>query len=138
MIFTVGKGGIFSVTAAGNPEPTISTVRSPPGGVTLVDNGNGTATLAGTPNAGTGGSYPITIKASNGIGSDATQSFTLQVNEAPAITSANTITFTAGVSGANFTVTTTGTPTPAITPGGVALPSGVTFADNGNGTATLV
>ncbi|TLY49392.1 MAG: hypothetical protein E6K53_13825, partial [Gammaproteobacteria bacterium] len=136
--FTVGTAGTFSVTTTGNPKPAISTVSSLPGGVTLVDNGNGTATLAGTPNAGTGGSYPITIKASNGIGSDATQSFTLQVNEAPAITSANTITFTAGVSGANFTVTTTGTPTPTIARGGVALPSGVTFADNGNGTATLV
>ena len=39
-----------------------------PDGVTFVDNGDGTATLAGTPAAGTGGTYPITITATNGVG----------------------------------------------------------------------
>ncbi len=48
--------------------------------MTFIDNGDGTATLAGTPAAGTGGSYPFTITASNGIGTDATQSFTLTVD----------------------------------------------------------
>ena len=54
-----------------------------PSGVTFSDNGDGTATLAGTPAAGTGGSYPITITATNGVSPDATQSFTLTVDEAP-------------------------------------------------------
>ena len=40
--------------------------------------------LSGTPAAGTGGSYPITITASNGMSPNATQSFTLTVNQAPA------------------------------------------------------
>ncbi len=53
----------------------------------------------------------------------------------PSITSANNTAFTVGVAG-TFTVTTTGTPTPSITESG-ALPTGVTFTDNGNGTATL-
>ena len=39
--------------------------------MTFVDNGNGTATLAGTPAAGTGGTYPLTITAANGVGSNA-------------------------------------------------------------------
>ena len=59
--------------------------------MTFTDNGNGTATLAGTPAAGTGGTYPLTITATNGVLPDATQSFTLTVNQAtqaPAITSA--------------------------------------------------
>ena len=34
-----------------------------PAGVTFVDNGDGTATLAGTPAAGTGGAYPLTFTA---------------------------------------------------------------------------
>jgi hypothetical protein len=136
--FTVGSAGTFTITTTGNPTAAINETGSLPGGVNFTDNGNGTATLAGTPNAGTGGSYPITINASNGVGSTATQSFTLVVHEAPAITSVNTITFTAGVSGTNFTVTTTGTPTPSIARTGVALPAGVTFTDNGNGTGTLV
>ena len=33
--------------------------------------------------------------------------------------------------------TTSGSPAPALAIGGVALPSGVTFTDNGNGTGTL-
>jgi hypothetical protein len=36
-----------------------------------------------------------------------------------------------------FTVTTTGNPKPALSDGGASLPSGVTFTDNLNGTATL-
>lgn len=54
----------------------------------------------------------------------------------PTITSPNTTTFTVGQPG-TFTVTTTGVPTPSIARGGDALPSGVTFVDNGNGTGTL-
>ena len=54
---------------------------------------------------------------------------------APAIASAPSTTFTQGVSD-NFTVTATGTPTPSITNTG-ALPAGVSFTDNGNGTASL-
>ncbi len=43
-----------------------------PGGVTFVDNGDGTATLAGTPAPGTDGTYPFTITAANGVLPDAT------------------------------------------------------------------
>ena len=85
-----------------------------PAGITFVDNGNGTGTLSGTPAAGTGGSYAITFTATNTVGSTAPQAFTLTVNQAPAITSANTTSFTVGVAG-TFTVTTTAFPAPAIT-----------------------
>ena len=51
--------------------------------MTFVDNGDGTATLAGTPAAGTGGTYALTITATNGVAPDATQSFTLTVDQAP-------------------------------------------------------
>ena len=44
--------------------------------------------LSGTPTAGTGGEFAITLTASNGIGAPATQDFVLTVNESPAITSA--------------------------------------------------
>ena len=57
------------------------------------------------------------------------------VRTAPQITSASTTTFTAGQSG-TFMVTTTGTPTPRLSETG-SLPTGVTFADNRNGTATI-
>ena len=133
--FTVGSAGTFTVTTVGSPTPAISVTGTLPSGVTFTDNGNGTATLSGTPAAGTGGTYPLTLTATNSAGTG-TQSFTLTVQQAPAITSANAATFIVGVAG-SFTVTTTGFPPPAITRGGVALPAGVTFVDNGNGTGTL-
>ena len=125
--FTTGALGTFTVTTTGFPTPTVSESGALPGGVTFTDNGNGTATLSGTPAAGTGGTYSLTFTASNGVGSPATQNFTLTVtvNQAPAITSANSTTFTVGAAG-SFTVTTTGFPTPTLSESGT-LPSGVTF-----------
>ncbi|MBU6198744.1 MAG: hypothetical protein KGI64_09655 [Xanthomonadaceae bacterium] len=133
--FTVGTAGTFTVTSTGAPVAALSETGTLPSGVTFVDNGNGTATLSGTPAAGTGGTYALTITANNGVAPNATQAFTLTVNQAPAITSANSTTFTVGSAG-SFTVTSTGTPVAALSETGT-LPSGVTFVDNGNGTATL-
>jgi len=135
--FTVGAAGTFSVTTTGFPvNVALSKSGALPAGVTFTDNGNGTATLAGTPNAGTGGTYPIVITGNNGVAPNATQNFTLTVNQAPAITSANTTTFQTGQAG-TFTVTTTGFPTAVALSKTGALPGGVTFTDNGDGTATI-
>ena len=120
--FTVGTAGTFTVTATGYPAPTLSESGTLPSGVTFTA---ATGILAGTPAAGTAGSYPITITASNGVGTNATQSFTLTVKQAPAITSANNTSFTVGTAG-TFTVTATGTPVPTLSEVGT-LPSGVTF-----------
>ena len=133
--FVVGTMGSFTVMATGTPTPSLTETGALPSGVTFKDNGNGTATLGGTPTTGTAGSYAITITAQNGVPPNATQSFTLTVNQAPTITSVNNTTFTVGTAG-SFAVTATGTPTPSLTETG-ALPAGATFKDNGNGTATL-
>ncbi|MGA2231470.1 MAG: putative Ig domain-containing protein [Tepidisphaeraceae bacterium] len=133
--FTTGSAGTFTVTSTAAPSAGLTETGPLPGGVTFVDNGNGTATLSGTPVAGSGATYPLTISASNGVSPGATQFFTLTVDQAPAITSASSSSFTTASSGA-FTVTTTGFPTAAVTESG-ALPSGVAFVDNHNGTATL-
>jgi hypothetical protein len=136
--FTVGTQGSFAVTTTGSPTAAIAKSGALPSGVSFQDNGDGTATLAGTPAAGTSGSYKVTITAANGVSPGASQSFTLTVNAAPtapAITSGSSAAFTVGTQG-SFAVTTTGSPTAAITESG-ALPSGVTFIDNGDGTATL-
>jgi len=136
--FTVGTPGTFTVTTVGNPTPAITvTAGAPPSGVSFTDNGNGTATLTGTPAPNTGGSYPLTLKAHNGVGTDATQNFTLTVDQAPTITSLSSTTFTESVF-SSFTVMTSGFPTSvALNDGAATLPSGVNFTDNGNGTATL-
>ncbi len=80
----------------------------------------------------------MTFTAANGNPPPAVQGFTLVVNpgSAPTITSAATVTFAVGVAG-SFTVTTAGSPAPSIVRTGSALPAGVTFIDNGNGTGTL-
>ncbi len=133
--FTEGSHGSFAVTSSGTPTPSLSETGALPGGVSFTDNGNGTGTLAGTPTVGSNGTYPITIGASNGASPNASQSFTLQVDSAPAITSAAGTTFDQGSDG-TFTVTSTGNPTAALSESG-ALPSGVSFVNNGDGTATL-
>ena len=50
------------------PAPALTESGALPAGLTFTDNGNGTATIAGTPAAGSGGSYPITITATNAAG----------------------------------------------------------------------
>jgi Putative Ig domain len=76
---THSKPFVFTVRTTGTPTSAITETGNLPDGMTLVDNGNGTATLAGTPGAATAGTYPITISASNGVDPAATQSFTLTV-----------------------------------------------------------
>ena len=132
--FQVGVMGSFTVSTTGFPAASITETGALPNGVTLVNHGDGTATLGGTPAANTGGTYNITLMANNSAGG-ASQPFTLTVLQTPAITSANNATFQVGVA-SNFTVTTTGFPTPSLSESG-ALPGGVSFHDNGNGTGTL-
>ncbi|QGN34369.1 putative Ig domain-containing protein [Microlunatus sp. Gsoil 973] len=135
--FSEGSPASFTVrTIAGNPKPVaLSSLGALPSGVDFTDNRDGTATIAGTPNAGTRGVYTITVTASNGVDPDATQTFTLTVNAAPQVTSTDHVTVVVNTAG-TFTVTTSGRPTPSVTQSG-SLPPGMTFTDNTDGTATL-
>jgi hypothetical protein len=129
--FTVGQAGSVTVTATGFPAPSLTESSSDtrPGGVTFDPT---TGLLSGTP-TGPGGVYTLHFTAHNGVGSDAAQTFTLTVNQAPAFTSANSATFTVGQAG-SFNVTATGFPAPTLSKGSTdALPSGVTF-DPATGT----
>jgi hypothetical protein len=119
---TAGVTFAYPVTTAfGYPVPTITTSSALPGGVTLTDNHDGTASLTGTPT--TGGVYPITITATNGVGSPVNQTLVLTVYQAPVITSAASDTVAAGVVMAPFAVTATGYPAPTLRASG--LPPGV-------------
>ena len=80
--FTVGTAGSFTVKTTGFPTSSLNETGTLPGGVTFTDNHDGTATLSGTPAAGSGGTYNLTFTASNGVGSPATQNFTLVVSQA--------------------------------------------------------
>ncbi len=74
---------------------------------------------------------------SNSLGTATSDSAVLTVIQAkaPVFHSLNHATFVAGTS-TSFTITTIGSPTAALSVIG-KLPAGVTFTDNGNGTATL-
>ena len=81
--FTAGQANTFTVTTAGAPPGTaITHTGALPAGVTFADQGDGTATLAGTPEPDAAGAYPLTLTASNTIGLAATQAFTLTVSSA--------------------------------------------------------
>jgi Fibronectin type III domain len=123
----------FKVTAVGTPKPAI-TASGLPSWVTLTPAAaGGSATLSGTPPAGSGGVYPVTFGAANGVGFAVTQNATLSVLE---ITSPATATFPLNQSD-SFTVTTSlASPSVAIALSGT-LPPNVSFTVNGNGTATL-
>ena len=70
------------MTTTGSPAPALSEAGTLPKGVTFTDNGNGTATLAGMPAAGSGGTYPLAVTAANSVSPPATQTLTLTVDEA--------------------------------------------------------
>ena len=141
--FAAGNAGTFQVNTVGFPIPTLTESGSLPGGVTFKDNGNGTATLAGTPGVDASTVYSLTITAHNGIGSDAVQNFTLTVNHSPTVVTAasatpNPVTTTQTslyVLGADID---TGEASLKYTWTATALPSGAappTFSVNGSNAA---
>ena len=77
--FTVADAGTFAVMATGDTPITFTESGTLPSGVSLATNG----TLSGTPAAGTAGSYPILLTATDAFSSTATQAFTLTVDAAP-------------------------------------------------------
>jgi hypothetical protein len=86
--FTVSEQGTFTLTATGTPTPTLSETGNLPGGVTFSPS---TGVLSGTPAAGTNGTYNLTFSATNGVGTPASQSFTLTVNPFVAATISGTV-----------------------------------------------
>ena len=56
--FTEGTGGTFTVIASGHPDPTFSLSGTLPTGVTF---NTTSGILAGTPETGTAGTYPLTF-----------------------------------------------------------------------------
>ncbi|MFT3792786.1 MAG: Ig-like domain repeat protein [Rudaea sp.] len=107
-------GGTVLCAVAASASPTTCTISTLPAGVHVI-----TAYFAGDANNSAAVSAVLTQT----------------VTSPPGITSADNAAFAIGTAG-TFTVTTTGTPTPAISETG-ALPTGVTFTDNGDGTAVL-
>ncbi len=117
----------FTCTASGYPAPTFSVpANTLPTGLTLTPT---SGAITGTPTAS--GVFTGTITASNGIGTAATQNFSITINQAPAFTSsAPTSTGSAGTA-YNFTCTATGYPLPTFSRTAGSLPTGLTLSTAG-------
>ena len=135
--FTVGDPQSFTITTTGAPVATLTELGALPAGLSFLDNGDGTATLSGTPAGGSAATYILSFKAANGQMPDAGQSFNLTVDPAvtvaPATLPAPALGSTysqqlaaAGGSGSGYTYAATG------------LPAGLTLSASGllSGTPT--
>lgn len=84
--FDLGFAGLFNIAATGNPQTmTISISGTLPSGVLFTDNGDGTATINGTPAAGTAGVYGLILTADNGVTPNGVQNFTLIIRNGPIV-----------------------------------------------------
>jgi subtilase family serine protease len=128
----IGAAYSFTYTASGAPAPTFSLASGSqlPTGITLSTSG----LLAGTPTQS--GVFTGTVTASNGVSPNATQAYTLTIDQPPAVTSAPISATVTDGSGATFTLTATGFPAPtfAVTSGN--LPSGLSLSSSGVITGT--
>jgi hypothetical protein len=77
--FTPKKSNRFTITTSGYPLAKITRTGTLPATITFVTNGNGTATISGIPTTSSKTTYKLTLTATNGVGTKATQSFTLTV-----------------------------------------------------------
>ena len=135
---TYPANGIVTVTvssAGGTPTGNATLVVD--GGLPIVAalNGSGMATFTLTNPSPGSHALSASYAAQGNFGGSGPATGNLVVSQAPIITSAASTIFTAAIAG-SFSVTTMGYPAAALSESG-ALPSGVTFTDNGNGTATL-
>ncbi len=140
LVFSPGTASSQTVTFSGYPTPVVcysgGTV-SPDFSLNGGGCGSGSFTIAfnGNINAANPVVYPLTLTASNSQGT-IHQAVNLNVSLQLNIISPNSLTAPAAQP-VNFTVIATGTPAPALSLYNLTLPTGLTFTDNGNGTATI-
>ena len=138
---TVAENNPFSlIVTASDPDATIPAITAAglPGWATLTDNGNGTATITGTPGFSAAGSTAVAITANDGFltGSVVFDLTVTNTNRSPVVdpiadqTVAETDSFSLVVTASDPDGTT-----PFLSAAG--LPSWATLSDNGDGTATI-
>jgi hypothetical protein len=130
-----GRYNAFTITTTGAPVPVLGLSGTLAPGLVFKANGNGTATVSGTPPADARGTYGVTITATNGVGSPAVQYLVISLGGAPVITSASAWRVLPGQYNA-FTITTTGAPVAVLSLSGT-LPPGLVFTEDNNGTAVI-
>lgn len=130
---TEGSAASFTISTTATPTAAITETGQLPPGMSLTDNGDGTAKISGTPTSV--GTYAVVLKASNGVSPDAAQSFTYTVNPVPTGTTLQAP--TQSVYGQSVTLTANVSPAVA---GTVTFLDGTTVLStdltDGSGTAT--
>ena len=128
----------FSVTAS-DPDGTIPAllISTLPSGATFTDNADGSGNFSWTPDFTQSGTYNVTFYASDGVLSDS-EVVSITVNEvgnqAPVMTLIGAKSVSEGAN-LNFSITAADADGTTPTFSTSALPSGVTFTDNLNGSA---
>ncbi|MCH7946408.1 MAG: hypothetical protein IIC66_01275, partial [candidate division Zixibacteria bacterium] len=130
----------FSITAT-DPDGTTPSFSNSvlPAGVTFTDNGDGSATFDWTPDFTQAGSYNITFRASDGALTDSevvTITVTESGNQAPLLTLIGAKSVTEGLN-LNFSVSASDPDATIPALSTTNLPTGASFVDNGDGSATF-
>ncbi|MBL6448917.1 gliding motility-associated C-terminal domain-containing protein [Fulvivirga sp. 29W222] len=132
----------YNITTS-DPDDNNRTITAPtlPSWLSLTDNGNGTATLQGTPVNSNVGNHAVLLRVTDIFGVSSDQSFSIVVsntNDTPEFTSSpvlsakQSVTYTYNISTADVDVGDSRSIVSTI-----ILPSWLSLTDNGNGTATL-
>ncbi|MEI6326135.1 MAG: Ig domain-containing protein, partial [Gemmataceae bacterium] len=81
--FTIGESKSFTFSATGSPTPGYSLISVSGTGTSLPSDlsfNNSTGVLSGTAASATAGTYTLTVRATNGLGVNVNQIFTLTVS----------------------------------------------------------
>jgi flagellar motor protein MotB len=136
---TSGQGYRYDITATGGEGGDLTiTAPTRPAWLSLTDNGDGTATLTGTPADANVGDHDVKLKVEGEGGFFATQSFKLTVRAMPRFTS-TPVTMVYRDDNYSYSISATDPDTAgsqlAIT--ALTKPGWLSLTDNGDGTATL-
>ena len=124
----------YTFKASGSPAPTFALTGALPAGIKFTAS---TGVLAGTPTAG--GSFSLSLTATNSQGTTAPVPLTLVVNAAPAFTAQSpSLTATVGTAYTSYQYVASGYPAPTYAIATGALPGGLTLSSAGllSGTPT--
>jgi hypothetical protein len=141
---TEGTAYLYEAEASDADGDTLTmTAPTLPAWLTFSDNGDGTATLMGTPGAGDAGDHDVSVVVSDGTGM-AEQEFVITVsaitpppNNAPAFTSTAVIDASEGTTYTYDITTSDADAGDELTITAATLPDWLTVNDNGDGTAAL-
>ncbi|OJW15594.1 MAG: hypothetical protein BGO49_15175, partial [Planctomycetales bacterium 71-10] len=137
LYFAQGSARSYTITLTGSPTPVLDSHGSLPPGLTLVDNGDGTLTLSGTPTTNNGGvSVPLVIEVRSDYEGGTYSDETLYLFLLPELTLTTPLAPTEGAAYSFQLVADGGNGENAYQYAAVGLPDGLSMDANGLITGT--